>query len=203
MTLPFAAIVFGLIVGTAAIKNTTITSVLQGAIHPGTSAFNIRTPAQVSSAVQSGIQTGENTAAGATVGGAFANGAVPSGVAKGLQLLKGLGTFDGHPVALWIIPYLKWARAHGWRGSVVSGYRSTAEQRATCATGVRPCAAPGTSNHQGTVFPGGAVDVSDPDTLESVLKRYPGGHLLMRSPRDAKGKLLDPPHFSFHHNGSY
>src|ERR1700742_1005143 len=35
--------------------------------------------------------------------------------------LKGLGTFDGHQVALWIIPYLVYARAHGWKGHVESG----------------------------------------------------------------------------------
>lgn len=90
------------------------------------------------------------------------------------QALTGLGTFDGKQVAGWIIPVLTWARRNGWSGNVTSGYRSAADQARVCATGVKPCAAPGTSNHQKKRWPGGAVDVTDWETLRTLVPRYPG-----------------------------
>lgn len=90
------------------------------------------------------------------------------------QALTGLGTFDGKPVAGWIIPVLRWARKNGWKGAVTSGYRSEAEQARVCATGVQPCAEPGKSNHQGKRWPRGAVDVTDWETLRGLVPRYPG-----------------------------
>jgi hypothetical protein len=36
--------------------------------------------------------------------------------------------FDGKPVAAWIAPALAYARQHGWKGTVNSGFRSFAEQ---------------------------------------------------------------------------
>lgn len=105
--------------------------------------------------------------------------------------------FEGKPVAGWIQPILKYARAQGWRGTVNSGYRSRAEQARIYNSGVRPAAVPGTSNHEFTAFPGGAVDVSDAAQLSAILKRSKYGHLLVW----AGGK--DPVHFSHPHGGSY
>jgi hypothetical protein len=88
----------------------------------------------------------------------------------GAQGPKGLGMFDGVQVADWIIPILNWARAHGWGGSVTSGYRP----------GFDPHAAGGFSEHSGTQWPGGAVDVGGPaaiaagTALYNVLQKYPG-----------------------------
>jgi hypothetical protein len=88
----------------------------------------------------------------------------------------GILYFDGKPVASWIVPYLQWARHRGWRGYVTSGYRSYASQWFIYYIArIRPAARPGTSNHEGFVKPRGAVDVSDPYTLNRLLKQYPGG----------------------------
>ena len=91
-------------------------------------------------------------------------------------------TFDGKPVAPWIIPSLKWAREHGWTGTVVSGYRSCEHQKEVAAEFARskgktvaqmypngPCA----SNHVGREHPRGAVDVTQFAQLNQVLKKNP------------------------------
>jgi hypothetical protein len=118
-------------------------------------------------------------------------GMVPGG-AKGTVMDP-----SGRLVAGWIEPILAWARGHGWAGSVTSGYRSFAQQQAIYNSGVRPAARPGTSNHEGTVYPRGAVDVSDASQLSSVLSRSPYASTLVWA--GAK----DPVHFSHPHGGSY
>lgn len=110
--------------------------------------------------------------------------------------------FDGKPVAKWVGAALSAARANGWRGTVNSGYRSDAEQTRIYQSGVRPAAVPRSmggagSNHEFTVYPGGAVDVSDPQGLVQALKRTPYAKKLIYA--GAK----DPVHFSHPHNGSY
>ena len=92
---------------------------------------------------------------------------------------------------------LKYARQHGWKGQVNSGYRSFADQTRIYNSGVRPAAKPGTSNHEGTTFPRGAVDVSDAPTLSRILQNSPYGKRLQWA--GAK----DPVHFSHPHCGSY
>lgn len=109
---------------------------------------------------------------------------------------RGVVNFEGKPVAGWIAPLLKAARKAGWQGSVMSGYRSYEQQSRIYRSGVRPAAKPGTSNHEMTGFPGGAVDVSDAEQLDRILRRL-GIHSL----RWAGGK--DPVHFSHPHGGSY
>lgn len=106
--------------------------------------------------------------------------------------VSGLGSFDGKPVASWIVAPLTWARAHGWHGIVTSGYRTKAQQAAACAHTSGPCAEPGKSNHQKLRWPGGAVDVTDSDTLAALMRRYPGpGPALKRATFAG-----DPIHFS-------
>jgi hypothetical protein len=107
----------------------------------------------------------------------------------------GVANFEGTPVAAWIKPELQYARAHGWKGTVNSGVRSFAEQTAIYNSGRRPAAKPGTSNHEGTQFPRGAVDVTDAQTLARILRRK-GSPLVW-----AGGK--DPVHFSHPHAGGY
>jgi hypothetical protein len=97
----------------------------------------------------------------------------------------------GKPIADWIVPILVWAHDHGWGGIVTSGYRTYAQQAALNAAGAFSAAA-GTSNHESTAYPGGAVDVSDPAWLIQVLATYPG-------PLKLVGGVLgpvDPEHFS-------
>jgi hypothetical protein len=114
----------------------------------------------------------------------------------------GTVTFDGKRVARWIGEALNYARAQGWKGTVNSGYRSDAEQKRIYDSGVRPAAKPrayggGGSNHEFTAYPGGAVDVSDAQTLARILAGSPYGRKL----KWAGAK--DPVHFSHPHNGSY
>ena len=95
------------------------------------------------------------------------------------------------PIAGWIVPVLQWAAAHGWTGLVVSGYRTYAEQAAINAMGLFSAPA-GSSNHETTAYPGGAVDVTNPRQLIGVLRAYPGPFKLIG------GVLgpIDPEHFS-------
>lgn len=86
--------------------------------------------------------------------------------------------FDGKRVAAWIVPRLRWARAHGWTGEVLSGYRTESEQR---AAGTRYAKALGkpvakvyphgllASNHVGDQWPRGAVDVTHPESLAAAM----------------------------------
>jgi hypothetical protein len=84
----------------------------------------------------------------------------------------GLGNFDGFQVAKWIIPILTWARKHGWKGSITSGYRSHAHNVAQGRNYH--------SNHEDTAYPGGAIDVggygavAEGQALANVLKGYRG-----------------------------
>jgi hypothetical protein len=95
------------------------------------------------------------------------------------------------PIADWIIPVLEWAAGHGWAGTVTSGYRTYYEQAQLNAAGAYSAHA-GLSNHETTKYPGGAVDVTNPSQLITVLRSYPG-------PLKLVGGVLgpvDPEHFS-------
>ncbi len=120
----------------------------------------------------------------------------------GAGLPKGTATFDGKPVAAWIKPALEYARKHGWKGTVNEGVRSVATQTRyynEMLAGKRngPVAKPGTSHHQHTDYPAGAVDASDAETLSAILQRSPWRKKLQWA--GAK----DPPHFSHPTGGSY
>jgi hypothetical protein len=101
---------------------------------------------------------------------------------KCAEAAHGVVTFDGVQVAAWIVPSLEWARAHGWTGKVVSGYRDCAHQTTVAAVFAAskgltvaqeypngPCA----SNHVGYEYPRGAVDVSEYQQLNTVLQHNP------------------------------
>lgn len=122
--------------------------------------------------------------------------AAPAQASSG-AMAKGLAHFDDKPVAAWIAPILAYAQAHGWKGSVESGYRSKAEQERIYNSGVRPAAVPGTSNHEGTEFPRGAVDVSEAQQLSSILQHSPYAKALVYA------GSKDPVHFSHPHDGGY
>ncbi|MGA8363454.1 MAG: hypothetical protein WB709_02930 [Solirubrobacteraceae bacterium] len=95
------------------------------------------------------------------------------------------------PIADWIVPVLQWASLHGWAGTVTSGYRTYYEQAQLNAAGAFSAVA-GHSNHETTVYPGGAVDVTNPSQLIAVLRAYSG-------PLKLVGGVLgpvDPEHFS-------
>lgn len=101
---------------------------------------------------------------------------------------EGTTTFDGHPVANWIIPILQWARNNGWSGFVVSGYRTPADQWAAAVNYARELgrslysiypSGPLASNHVRYVYPGGAVDVTNYEQLAGVLRGYNGSRKLV------------------------
>lgn len=113
------------------------------------------------------------------------------------NLPNGIAQYAGKPVAAWIAPILQYAAAHGWKGSVSSGFRTLAQQTAIYNSGVRPAAAPGTSNHEQSKFPGGAVDVTNAAQLSAILARSPYAQQLVWA------GSKDPVHFSHPHNGGY
>ena len=95
------------------------------------------------------------------------------------------------PIATWIIPILEWASQHGWTGTVTSGYRTYYEQAQLNAAGAFSAPA-GLSNHETSVYPGGAVDVTSPGQLIAVLRAYSGPVRLVGGVLGA----VDPEHFS-------
>lgn len=113
------------------------------------------------------------------------------------EKLQGVVNFHGKQVAAWIAPILSYAQAHGWKGTVSSGYRSFAEQQRIYDSGVRPAAVPGTSNHEGKAFPRGAIDATEAQQLARILSTSPYRGALVYA--GAK----DPVHFSHPHGGGY
>jgi TP901 family phage tail tape measure protein len=71
-----------------------------------------------------------------------------AGAVGGARGPGGVGTWNGIPVANWLIDALKWAKAHGGNTQITSGYRP----------GFDPHTASGHSEHQGTRYPHGAID---------------------------------------------
>lgn len=110
------------------------------------------------------------------------------------QPTSGVGTFDGKPCANWIIPWLEKSRRAGWDGYLVSGWRDPdySEQLCYAMCGAPSC--PGrcagrSSNHSGSEYPAGAVDVSDFYNFGAIQKRI--GSPLINDLGPA-----DPVHFS-------
>jgi hypothetical protein len=112
-------------------------------------------------------------------------------------LKPGVGTFDGKPVAKVAIPQLRFARANGWRGVLVSGWRDPNYSERLC---YNMCGAPScsgrcagkSSNHVGNSPARYSKDVSD-------YTKY--GQLMARSdcPRPRVFNALgarDPVHYS-------
>ena len=93
-------------------------------------------------------------------------------------LKPGVGTFDGIPVAKTAIPVLRWCRANGWQGKLVSGFRDPAFSESLC---IRMCGRPScpgkcagrASNHSGSTPDRFALDVSDFQNFAVVVARCP------------------------------
>ena len=91
---------------------------------------------------------------------------------------SGVGTFDGVECASWLIPYLTWAREHGWQGTLNSGWRSPEYSEQLCW---KMCGAPScpgrcagrASNHSGSVKPRGAIDVTDQTRFGQLMAQCP------------------------------
>ena len=193
MTFAFGAFTLGYALLASAFKNQSLISLILGEKGESVAEQHEATTAAESNTASSLVNNVASTAAG-TITKPPKN--VPHTPAEASKL-GGLSVFDGHQVARWIIPYLAYARQHGWKGHVESGYRSEAEQRRIYDSGVRPAAVPGTSNHEGKSFPRGAVDVTEAAQLSEILKKMPGGSLLKWA------ESADPVHFSYPHDGGY
>lgn len=109
---------------------------------------------------------------------------------KAAEKASGVGRIDGVPVALWMIPYVEWARQHGWKGRVVSGWRDPAYSESLC---YRMCGRPScsgmcagrSSNHSGSVKPHGALDVTEYTHFGQLMQQCPySPKLINRLPRD-------------------
>lgn len=106
----------------------------------------------------------------------------------------GLTWLDGKQVAAWIAHDLQIARENGWRGYVVSGYRSPEYSDWLCKQMCGRPSCPGRcagriSNHSGINYPHGAVDVTDYINLKHIAARH-GLRIRNSLPR------TDPVHFS-------
>lgn len=112
----------------------------------------------------------------------------------------GVTKWGGKTVAKCAVPYLNYARAHGWRGSVTSGWRDPWYSRGLCQ---RMCGAPScpgrcaglASNHVGNSCGRFAVDVTDYGKFSQEMRDMPESQL-------PKGKRIwnglgaaDPVHF--------
>jgi glycoside hydrolase-like protein len=97
---------------------------------------------------------------------------------RSLMPRAGVATFDGRPVAAWLKPYLVWARAHGWQGTLTSGFRDPLYSEHLCKLkcGAPTCSgtcAGRTSNHSGRIKPAGAIDVTHPGEFAKLMLRCP------------------------------
>ena len=145
------------------------------------------TPGAVSAGGLSPSAPSVSTPFGVSAGGPV----VTAGVVPGAVVPQTSWNPEHKSIASWIVPVLQWASQHGWSGSVTSGYRSYQDQAAINASGAFSAPA-GRSNHQTTQYPGGAVDVSEPQQLLSVLAGYSGPNKLIGGVLGA----VDPEHFS-------
>jgi len=89
---------------------------------------------------------------------------------------------ENKPIANWIIPIAMWVSEHGWNGTVESGYRTNSEQLAAATHYAAELGVPVSqeypdgplaSNHCKKNYPGGAIDVTEPDQFNKVLQGYP------------------------------
>lgn len=109
----------------------------------------------------------------------------------------GVTTFDGRPVARWMVKYLEFARNRGWRGTLNSGWRDPAFSEQLC---FRMCGAPScpgrcagrASNHSGSKAPQGALDVSDFAKFGQLMARSDAPNPRIFNALGAR----DPVHFS-------
>lgn len=172
MPLAFAAIGLGVLYLISGFKGQSLSAVFRG--EASSSSLD---PAGGAPETIAFFGSGSGTGSG---GGSSAPSAGASTTSPG-----GTQMFDGKPVANWIVPILKWARndaPHRWHGKVNSGYRTAAEQQAAATNyGLQHYGAggPQASNHRGTAYPRGAVDVSDAAGLARALKDYKGSPTLV------------------------
>lgn len=168
MPLAFALLTLGIWIMYSGFEGLSLIEVLQG---------------KKGQSLNPGISPSTDTSGGDSSGGANSSGSNVDTNTHGTRII------DGKPVAAWIVPIVIFARNNGWGGKVTSGWRNP-NQVVVPSPGL-PVAPQGQSNHNKTIWPGGAIDVSDPDGFESAISTFPGGPPLRRDP-----SINDPIHFS-------
>jgi hypothetical protein len=93
-------------------------------------------------------------------------------------LKRGVSRFDGVPVAKTAIPVLEWCRKHGWKGTLVSGYRTPAYSESLCYAMCGRPSCPGrcagrATNHAYADPSRFAIDVSDYINFAHVVAKCP------------------------------
>lgn len=121
-------------------------------------------PASVLKSVVQGSLSSAASAANKSLrkAAAASGGGMGAGTVGGARGPSGVGSWNGIQVADWLINALQWAKAHGGNTAVTSGYRP----------GRDPHTASGSSEHQGTRYPHGAIDFGgmiDPPALTRKL----------------------------------
>lgn len=112
----------------------------------------------------------------------------------------GVRTYDGRPVAAWMIRYMAWARTHEvngrvWAGQLVSGFREPAYSEHLCFTMCGAPSCPGrcagrSSGHSQKERPRGCLDVSDYAHFAEAMRECP------IEPRLFNDLPIDRVHFS-------
>jgi hypothetical protein len=107
----------------------------------------------------------------------------------------GTANWNGKIVAAWFVPYLDYAKQHGWQGWVTSGYRSPAYSEYLCKVMCGRPSCPGrcagrATNHAHSTKPGGAIDVASYAEFGRIMRSCP------YSPRLVNHLPIDPVHYS-------
>lgn len=171
LVLTFAEVLAGAVVLDAAVKGDSIANVVRG------------------QATQHSLPGAASSGAGDTSGGSSSAPDSPPTPSDAQQLPA--NTFASGITAAGLAPQviaaLVWAKAHGWTGKVLSGFRTLAQQTQIYNSGQRPAAVPGTSMHE----QGLAVDVTDPAGFAGALAGAPAAIKLLSG-----ASFGDPNHFS-------
>jgi hypothetical protein len=107
----------------------------------------------------------------------------------------GVVSIDGKNVAAWIADIAVRCRATGlWNGYIISGWRDPAYSEQLCLNMCGAPSCPGlcggrSSNHSGSAYPAGAIDVTDHLGFEAALRSLGESRLHNSLPADR-------PHFS-------
>lgn len=157
MTLGFGALTLGAILILQGFTNRSLADVLLGRPGPGQPADIVST----------------DSTAPATTGGAGKSG---SSEAPNGKHPSGVVDYNGVQVAAWIAAYFPQLKKCGWDGGIKSGYRDPAYSEKLCYAMCGAPSCPGkcagkSSNHSGRVFPAGAIDVTNPASMEAALAK--------------------------------
>lgn len=153
MVVPFGLVALGVLLAYSGLKNKTLLETIKGL--PGS------VPSVWGSVAAYNASAVASTGSGSGTDKSSAGPSAPSPGAGAARTVQGVGSWHGIQVAKWIIPALKWAQDHGGSTAITSGYRP----------GFDSHTATGTSEHQGTKYPHGAIDFGAMTDSAARVKR--------------------------------